>query len=93
MNKDQFFDKHKFLNIQRAELERKYRILREQEEMQRLQSIAMAKNTGGAGQNGVVNSIPSNSIEFVIDALYGQSFGMSELAVSDTVNEIGRAHV
>jgi hypothetical protein len=84
MNKDQFFDKHKFLNIQRAELERKYRILREQEEMQRLQSIAMAKNTGGAGQSGVVNGLPSNAIEFVIDAIYGQGFGVSDLFVSDT---------
>lgn len=45
------------------------------------QAATAALAGGGGGE-----TLPSNSIEFVIDALYGQGFGVSELAVSGTVN-------
>jgi hypothetical protein len=86
MNRDQFFNKHQNLQIQKAELERKYRVfLREQEEMRMMQNMAMAKNTGGAGQNGPVNILPENCIEFVVDTTNGTYFGMSFVSTGEPI--------
>jgi hypothetical protein len=54
MKKDQFYDKFKNVNLEKAELERKWRLhLREQEELQRmyeaLQSSSTSTSTGGGG--------------------------------------------
>jgi hypothetical protein len=55
MRKDQFFNKHKNSNLAQAELERKWRVIREQEELQKLweaeeaRQRAMASSISGTG--------------------------------------------
>lgn len=52
MKQSQFFDKHKNLDIERKELERKYQAyLREQEEMGMLEVAARSAASGGSKKN------------------------------------------
>jgi hypothetical protein len=82
MKKDQFFQKHQNLNVQKEELERKYRVyLREQENMrmlsEALQSSSTSTSTGGGGSgSGGTNY----SLEFVIDTTEGTSYNISFLS-------------
>jgi hypothetical protein len=68
MRKDQFFDRHRNLSINQSELERKWRLLQEEEEMQALWEAAMKSqsqsqsSSGGAGGGGSANVNPQAQV-------------------------------
>lgn len=68
MKRDQFINKHKNLNIAQSELDRKWRVLQEQEETQRLFEEAMQYNslqaTAGASGGGSSNVEPAFRLMF-----------------------------
>jgi len=78
MRKDQFFNQHQALNIQKAEMERKWQsYLREQEQLEIIRMQAMyeaqilatsaPQATVGGGGGGGGNGLPSNCIQLVVD--------------------------
>ena len=71
MRKDQFFEKHRHQQIAQQELERKWRVFREQEELQNLyeasQVIDGRKGDGSVGTGGGFVNQSSTINNFVED--------------------------
>jgi len=76
MKKEQFIQKHRNLNIAQSELDRKWRVLKEEEEMQRLiesmQSYqANATAMGGGGITLFERQIvPDNDLYYTFSSLF-----------------------
>ena len=89
MRKEQFIGKHRHLNIDQAELDRKWRIMQEQEEMQRMWEAAQLLNTttpistGGAG-GGNGNPI-SNVVEFVVNTTQELDFRFDFISTGEPI--------
>jgi len=71
MRKDQFMNKHQHLKIAQSELERKWRVLQEAEEMQRLfeamqasQATSTAGGGGGFTPSLFTEIVPNNDFYF-----------------------------
>jgi len=80
MNRNQYFDKHQNLNINREELERKYNVyIREQEYMGMVQS---GVGVGGGGGGG---GLPSNCIQFVVDTTETTEFNMAFISTGEPI--------
>lgn len=87
MKKDQFFQKHQNLNVQKEELERKYRVyLREQEDMRMLseavQSSSTATSTAGGG-SGSGGRTPS--LEFVVNTFDNTDFNFDFTSTGEPI--------
>jgi hypothetical protein len=80
MKKDQFIGKHRHLNINQAELDRKWRVMQEHEELQKMWEAAQLLNTNtststaGGGGNGDGYQLQSGCIQFEVDTTEGTNF-------------------
>jgi hypothetical protein len=77
MHRNQYFHKHRNLNIEGSELQRKYiAYLREQEALDMAQRASVTSPIGGSDVSEPSGGLPSNCIEFTVDTTDGDGFGM-----------------
>jgi hypothetical protein len=85
MRKDKFFDRHKSLNLDKSEVERKWKAyLREKEEMELFE--AMGRSGASVPPGAVGGGSPGgNGIEFVVDTTNDTFFGMTFTSTGEPI--------
>jgi hypothetical protein len=87
IRKDQYFNRFQNLNLQKQEMERKWRSFQQEQEMLMLmeaarqgaqQAAAVAAAAGGGKK--------TEGIEFTVDTTSGTSFGMSFVSTGEPIN-------
>lgn len=87
MRKDQFIEKHQHLKIAQAELDRKWRVMQEHEELQKMWEAAQLLNTttststAGGGGNG-----DPNNLQFVVNTFDSLYFQFDFISTGEPIN-------